>query len=409
MRKIVIFPVVFILGQLLLSCSAGYGDAEPGQQMNADRTVLIYMAADNSLASNARRNLDEMRRGDIPYYFSEGSGNVLLVYADISGEKPRLMRLSKDRFGTVNTETLVEYEDHNSCSDSVMRSVLSYAAALFPAQENGLVLWSHGTGWLPAGYYSNPVDGNGNALQALSVDKDPYAGYVKSFGADGTFEMDIKTLAETLPVHYSYILFDACLMGGVEVAYELKDHCDYIVASAAEILAGGFPYEKIIPMLFEGRNGLESACWEFYQRYAEDGATVALIETSKLNALAESCLDIFLSGGRVAIRSLDMDSLQGYFRMDRHWFYDLGDLMSRISPADTAEGQTRNLYDVFEKALGDAVICKWSTDEFVLGGYPQFSIKKFSGLSTYVPNPENPVLDEYYKTLAWNKAVMMVE
>ncbi len=409
MRKIRIYMRVLLLLTTVAavsSCQAlMYEDAE----MAPDTTVLVYMAADNNLAGNAERDIKEMMKGDIPYYFDEGSGNVLLVYADIAGDVPRLMRLSKDRFGTVSVEILKEYEPQNSCSDSVMRSVLSYAAGLFPAENNGLVLWSHGTGWLPAGYYSNPYSAGADGMSVpMYSEADPYAGYVKSFGADNGYEMDIRDLAEALPLRYSFILIDACLMGGVEVAYELKDKCDYFIGSAAEILADGFPYDRVTGHLFGGRSGLVEACRQFYDYYKDDGATIAMVDTRALGGLAEACLDIFLAG-RVAIHSLDMDSLQGYYRMDRHWFYDLDDFVSRIAPRDTAEGQSRSMYDVFNDALSSAVVYKCATEDFVLGGVSQFPIKTFSGLSTYVPNPENSVLDEYYRTLAWNKAVMMVE
>lgn len=397
--KIIEFSVLAVsFLSMAVSCqvmSDGYGD------MNVGSTVLIYMAADNNLSYNAKRDIEEMKKGNLPYYFDEGTGNVLLVYADISGETPKLMRLSRDRFGTANTEVLMEYEDRNSCSDSVMRSVLEYAAGLFPSDNNGLVLWSHGTGWLPESYYSQPYYAGADGAPVFRpAAQDPYAGYVKSFGSEDGVEMDIRSLADALPVHYSFILFDACLMGGVEVAYELKDKCDYFIGSAAEILADGFPYDKVISDFFDGRQGLENACRKYYEHYKDNGATVSMVDTRRLNALAESCLDIFLAG-RAAIGSLDMDSVQGYFRMDRHWFYDLGDFVSRIASEEN--------YRVFSEAMDNAVICKWHTEMFVIGGVPQFPIKTFSGLSTYIPNPENSVLDEYYRTLDWNKAVRMVE
>ena len=128
-------------GELLLDSDNG------GVDMAVNRTVLVYMAADNNLALYARKNIEDMKQGEVPSYFDEGSGDVLLVYADIDGEEPRLMRLSKDRFGVVTEETLRVYEEWNSCTDSVMSAVLSDAATLFPSQESGLVLWSHGTIW----------------------------------------------------------------------------------------------------------------------------------------------------------------------------------------------------------------------------------------------------------------------
>lgn len=372
-------------------------------EMNIGRTLLIYIAADNNLAANAENNIHDIMAGDVPYYFNEGGGDVLLVYADIRGEKPRLMRISKDAYGAVNQEILMEYEDQNSLSDSVMRSVLSYAAELFPSSEHSLVLWSHGTGWLPEGYYGNPYSAQAGQAVPLSVDEDPFAVYVKSFGADGSHEMDIKSLAGALPVHYRYILFDACLMGGVEVVYELRNSCDYMVVSAAEVLAAGFPYKEVVGDMIDGSlSSLKSMCDKYYDHYIDDGATVAVVDTRSLGNLAISCREILRNGGRDSIPGLDMDSLQVYFRNGRHWFYDLEDFMSRIAPDDV-------YFRTFQEALEGAVVYRRATDAFVLGGYEQFPIKTFSGLSTYVPNPENSVLDEYYRTLAWNKAVMMVE
>ena len=401
--------IAMLLPVVLSVCSCSnmlFEDGLKNGDMNVGRTVLVYMAADNNLAPYARKNIEDMKQGEVPDYFDDGSGNVLLVYADITGEEPKLIRLSRDRFGTVTEETLRVYDDQNSCSDSVMSAVLSDAATLFPSQESGLVLWSHGTGWLPEGYYSDPVYSSPDGAAAVPYHiEDPYAHLVKSFGTDDGAEMDIRDLAGALPGHYSFILMDACLMGGVEVAYELRNKCDYFIGSAAEILA----------------KGLRNACRLYREHYEDDGATIALVSTRSLGALADACRDVFASE-RDFIRELDMDSVQGYFRMNRHWFYDLGDFVEQLTetdssvvgkdsvPVDDAVAERRErMYKVFRDALDEAVVYKDNTDEFVLGGYSQFSIKKFSGLSTYIPNPENPILDEYYRTLAWNKAVMMVE
>ena len=417
--------IAMLLPVVLSVCSCSnmlFEDGLKNGDMNVGRTVLVYMAADNNLAPYARKNIEDMKQGEVPDYFDDGSGNVLLVYADITGEEPKLIRLSRDRFGTVTEETLRVYDDQNSCSDSVMSAVLSDAATLFPSQESGLVLWSHGTGWLPEGYYSDPVYSSPDGAAAVPYHiEDPYAHLVKSFGTDDGAEMDIRDLAGALPGHYSFILMDACLMGGVEVAYELRNKCDYFIGSAAEILANGFPYREVVGEIFRGEEGLRNACRLYREHYEDDGATIALVSTRSLGALADACRDVFASE-RDFIRELDMDSVQGYFRMNRHWFYDLGDFVEQLTetdssvvgkdsvPVDDAVAERRErMYKVFRDALDEAVVYKDNTDEFVLGGYSQFSIKKFSGLSTYIPNPENPILDEYYRTLAWNKAVMMVE
>ena len=59
--------------------------------------------------------------------------------------------------------------------------------------------------------------------------------------------MDIPELADALQgLELDNLLFDACYMGSVEVAAEMVGVADRLVASPAEILSTGFPYQTII-------------------------------------------------------------------------------------------------------------------------------------------------------------------
>ena len=175
----VLFPVAAAVA-LTVSC-----EQVQGPEMKIGKTVLIYMAADNDLASFARKNLEDIKDGYLPEFFNEGNGDVLLVYTDIRGETPKLIRLSAGRPGEVYEEVLVEYEeDQNSMSDSVMNAVLSYAAELFPSENAGLVLWSHGTGWLPKGYYTVRYDNAADSDAGKEVAREETVYFqVTDFGA----------------------------------------------------------------------------------------------------------------------------------------------------------------------------------------------------------------------------------
>lgn len=395
---ILLLPFLFVMPS---SC-------EKWEPERAESTILVYMAARNNLARFAVNDVNEMAEGYLPDYFGKGEkGNVLMVYLDIPGEAPTLYRIYRDEYGSPNKEILKEYDSGVSSVDpEQMREVISYSENLFPSEVRGLVLWSHGTGWLPEGFYSNPssVDRNGVVVQ-MESHEDPYRDYVKSFGSEGGREMDIKDLADAIPGHYSFILFDACLMGGIEVAYQLKDKCDYFIGSAAEILAGGFPYDKVMsPLFVGGERGYRKCCEEFFSYYDNngDGATVALVRSDRLPALATAARSVF-DASRSFITSVDPQTLQGYYRNGKHWFYDLEHFISElVSPKS-------DRYEAFSKALDEAVIEKLATPEFTIASQVQFEIKRFSGLSTYVPNPENSILDSYYRELAWNKAVLMIE
>lgn len=56
-------------------------------------------------------------------------------------------------------------------------------------------------------------------------------------------------------------------MEAIEVFYELKNSVDFFIASPSEILADGFPYDKIIPRMTEEEVDLKGICSDFYNYY----------------------------------------------------------------------------------------------------------------------------------------------
>lgn len=62
--------------------------------------------------------------------------------------------------------------------------------------------------------------------------------------------MNIDDLHEALQVlpKLDFLLFDACFMESVEVAYALRDCGDYMISSPTEIPGVGAPYEDVVPL-----------------------------------------------------------------------------------------------------------------------------------------------------------------
>lgn len=153
MKKIKIFSLFVCLAMLVIACHND--DDERGVQM---RTVLVYIAGDNSLRSFATEDLAEMTEG--MQSVDDNSYN-LLVYID-TGSSPKLIRLKKDKKKNVVQEELIAtYEGRNSVDVSKMKEVINTAFSEYPAQSYGLVLWSHGEGWLAKSQNKNPLVGTG--------------------------------------------------------------------------------------------------------------------------------------------------------------------------------------------------------------------------------------------------------
>lgn len=358
------YLILFLLSVVAMACDPV--SEEPPQFVEKQKTVLVYMVANNNLSSQAVNNLESMKKGYVP------AEDNLLVYMHLPSSNPLLLRLYRNGEGAVAQDTVYRFPPQNSAQTKSLASVLNVSRTMFPAQEYGLVLWSHGTGWLPEGYYS------------------------KSFGSDAGKEMDVIEMAKALPYRMEFVVFDACLMGGIEVAYELKDSVDYVLSSPAEILSQGFPYDKIMQHIFKTPAEIEGVAREYFDFYnGQSGsyrsATVSLVKTSALDGLAAEAAKIFKEYGK-NITSVDTLSIQRYYRSGKHWFYDLGGFANALSKGNDSD---------FKKALEEAVVYKDATPYFIEIAVDK---DKYSGLSTYIPSPTaDPVLLEYYSKFKWSR------
>lgn len=419
---------------LMILLSAGCNpETHPNRDHKGDRKLLLYYGAGfNSLSSYLREDIGDLL-GNAKIPSQAYNDDVLLIYEHLAEgasykneQKSCLYRVYRNRKGEVLRETLLEFDPSESAIDpEVFKKVVSYATVNFSCDSYGMIYSSHGFGYLPEGYYTNPSKYDGSsyftskpaATMSVSLAEAPVYGErlslevmneiaTKTIGQEFTnegsvsIEMELSDFAAAFSRKFDYILLDACLMGGVEVAYELRNAARYIGFSQTEIMAEGLPYDVILDYLFaDGKADPEGVCKLYIKRYKEGAqpwATFSLINTDPLDMLASVCRDIF-SAHRTELMRIDASKVQGYFRYNRHFFYDLADMMSQL-PLTSEEKA------LFESTLGKVVIYKDATDYFMT-----FSIKNHCGLSCMLPSNSTSYLNRYYKTTAWNKAVSVIE
>ncbi len=372
MGKFIKYIFMAVLAFVALAC-------EPVKEMTPEfevkgKTVLVYMVGNNNLSSDAANNLDGIMNGYVP------EDDNLLVYYHTEKQSPVLLQIHKGEDGRTLQDTVYRFPVRNSSTAESLKSAMQVTGTMFPAQEYGLFLWSHGTGWLPQGHYNS-----------------------KSFGSEEGLEIEIQDLVNAFPYKLSFVVFDACLMGGIEVAYQMKDSVDYVISSPAEVLANGFPYKDIMKHIYKTPTDIEAVAREYFDFYnGQPGqmrsATISLVKTKELEKVAQAAKTVF-DNYRDSIKNLSFSSVQQYYRYGKHWFFDFGDFMVQLAGAEQAA-------PVLE-ALENAVVYKAATPYFL-----EIPIEagKYSGLSTYIPiEPADETLAAYYKTLEWNKAVGMIE
>ena len=376
------FAAIFLTCLVALSSCVKLDTPRP---QSFSRTVLLYLACDgNGLQWYAEGDLANLVRGYLP--IRTDKDEALLVFYDDGSENPALHRYYVTSEGLVYKELVKLYDNgFNSADTDNLKRVLDDVEYFYPSERRGLILWSHGTGWLPPGYYANPKEGR-------SVSK--------SFAQEAGCEMDIRDLADVLTRHYEFILFDSCLMATVEVAYQLREKTDYLIASCAEILVDGFPYSAIGQDFFYDHTGkgpaaLQDICKQYYDFYnAQTGAnrtaTVSLIDCSKLDELAAVSRKIF-AAHKADMPLVNPSAVQHYYTGNKHWFYDLTDYVKQFA--------TESELSEFKAAMDRCVLSKYAT-EWILG---VVQVRTHSGLSTYIPIENATYLNSYYKTLDWTQ------
>ncbi|MDR1595004.1 MAG: hypothetical protein LBS43_11065 [Prevotellaceae bacterium] len=355
------FYVRILWISIIFTVFASCNKDEVPEPVRIERTVIVYMAADNDLWDVALVDLEEMKQG-----YNE-TGVNLIVLMDVADETPCLLRITEDGEQTVKT-----YSEFNSADPANMNRLLGEIIEMYPSDSYGLILWSHGKSWLPAGVET------------------------KSFVMDGNRQMNIPDLAEALPVRFDFILFDACLMGAVEVAYELRNKTDYIIASSAETIDSGFPYDLVIPALVSSTPDLRKAAESFFDYYQEQSgafrsATISLINTKELDNLARVTNQL-ISEQTFDIASFDRTSVQRLDVYEEQYTFDFLDFITKAFP----EADKRPLIEQLEKTA----LYKAHTAEFI----EMYEINTYCGLSCYIPHIGRNDLTDYYKQLGWYQA-----
>ena len=377
---------------LLLATLAACSDKEPGYDppATADRTLLLYMPG-QSLFTYYKNNIQGIHTAVTDRAL--GNGRMLVCWQPEKQTSAVMLEIYYDRNKrSSQTKTLKTYDDFNAGDPAKVRQLLADAAQLAPARSYGLIIGCHGKAWVPASSGAIPRSLSLNTAEDDVWKRVPGAKMTRSFGDLG-YELDITELAaalEALSFRFDYLIFDDCFMANIETLYDLRHALDYIVASPCEVMGDGFPYERIIPHLFEANgvlSGLEKSCWEFWNLYEnewqntvgqEQSGCISLAVTSELDALAAEMRRVTESSKK----EFDIDELQYYKGGKTKLFYDLEHYVT-LSCGDL--GVVDDFKAQMERAFPSS--CRHHTASFYSDfGGGNHSVNYYSGVSVSEPS-----------------------
>lgn len=389
MNKLITLLLSIASVMMLNSCRH---TSEPEEDTHTQRTVLLYAIASNNLSSDLL--YDEQEMLDAAKKIKNlGKGVRFLIYsvASKSATEATLKELIPTPNGNVDFKTLKSYDRETFSTDPArMREVISDASELAGADKYGLILWSHGTGWLP-----DFSDHKTESPQKRSFGMDKYG--------TQTDYCDILELEEAIPDRmFDYIWFDLCYMMGIEVCYQLRDKCDWIAGYPTEDWSTGMNYDSTLPMLLAPDPDLIGAAKSFFDHYNDRGmaATVTLARTSGLDELAEAAAAVY-SAGRRPSSSIGM---QNYSRLkgNGQQLYDFGQYTDRyLDGMDSTESEL--LKERFDEALRNVVVYGACTAKD-FNNQPNFNPDNYSGFSCHFAGTSGLMEEAYYRELAWSEA-----
>lgn len=395
------FLWMLMCGVLLCSC-------EIPVDQPLDKTLILYMAAENSLSDYALKDLNEIEQvaGLVP------KNCHVVAYVDRAGLPASVYTFShKEGKKLVYTYP----EPINSCDSTQMRNILHRIVNEYPAREYALALWSHGSGWLPNLSSTNPAAAPQRVVSSFGIDNQE-----NSSTSNRGSQLSLQGLASvlsSLPA-MSWVFFDACFMQSVEVAYELRQHTNYVIGSPAEIPGDGAPYDKLIPIAlkadwsdFESIKKIPVAYYEHYEN--ADGLVISVVDTKALPALASAWKECLAAYGEDnALPNLSAaqhyTTYVAFSNSGRPDFYDMQSVARLLHSDD--DGRYAHMEGYLNWAIPYHAATKTWTTAYDYSIHQMIDAAHSCCASMFFPQSEYLYSSTYeaqlayYRTLQWYKA-----
>lgn len=259
-------------------------NVQPFQTTTSKWTVLVYINAANDLDQFSDLNVNQMERAasnDVRFVVQWKRVQALGFGAPWTATRRYLVKPDSDNGNAwvdVKSDLVQDMGTNVDMGDkATLNQFISWGQTFYPADRYIVVVWNHGAGWRDNDQTPAPTRG-------VSFD-DEFGTYIK------TSELSQALAA---PTKLEIVSWDSSLMQMLEVAYEIKDQCNYVVGSEESPPGAGLPYDRIFTPLKNNPNQTtESFLPQFgigmLAEYGETGnITQSSIRTSNLPALASA-------------------------------------------------------------------------------------------------------------------------
>ena len=372
-----------ILAALLVLLS-GSAMVDAQERSPDDWLFMVYLDGDNNLERFGVYDLNEMESG---LAMNPEANVAVLVLFDggtgrhIGHEGAKIYLVEPDTSEQVKSRVVADLGEINMGDPATLRDFVDYGVSEYPAYNQPLVLWNHGSGW-----------------KALEEERTDVTKDVCFDDTDGD-SLTTEELSAIMPdLAYScdgieLLGFDACLMQMFGIGYEFYEGVGVIAASEETEPGDGWNYEGLIGALAlnsgmvpeELGNAIVESYASFYSGWNE--ITISAINAQSLPYVAEALYEFSmvltdaLGTEREAIVSA-RETTQSYAYADYIDLYDFAEKVLQASGNDVVRGTAHNLME----AIDGCVISEYSSSDITAHGISIWFDEKY---------PDAYLLDRY--------------
>lgn len=373
--------------------------------------LLLYMAGDNSLATQIADNIEDIAAAGLP------SGTQILIQADfpIDGVKRMMIRDKK-------VVELAAVGHLDSSSGAVIADFVAWSRRAFPARRYALVISSHSDAW----------KSDSSLRTSLIVDDS-----AETFGNPIEIAAWLEGANTSFDGYYralDLLVFDACNMGCIEIAWQFRKCADFTAFSQAFVPAQGLPYGKIVSAVaaagaekLAGQELGTLICNEYRSRYIDatvkTPATISLLKNAGFDVFMPKLTEYFtrihseiglygivLGNLRDSLEFVNEEGAKKYVvqAFERAEYRDLKDLVSK---ARNAMPSVANTTDQLLAVFNQLIVVNHTSSWF----FPQASgisitfPDKASYLSDYIgSSPSSYFFLDFCQTTLWDEILTAV-
>lgn len=409
MKKILGLLIIVITMISAVGCS----EAEDIESINK-QTVFVYMpwtGSGSNLYKYFTTNLDSIYSA-IKTKGGLGSSR-LMVFLSESASQSSLFEVTYDG-KAIQKQTLKEYSGNNYTTTEGLTQLLNDVKGYAYGLNYAMIIGSHGVGWTfkedwtnypyRAKQFDGPINETSTPYEYYKHGEmtDAHTRFFGSLSDMKQFSMNVPTLADAIKaagMKMQYIYFDDCYMANVEVAYDLREVTNYLVASTCEMLATGTPFAsswKYLASPTPNYASMVSTFVDFYNKSDYPYATLSAIDCRNMDQVAMMMKEI---NSQYKFDETLLDDLQSMDGFEQPIFYDMRSYLDHLCP-------NTNAYKQFLSVLDKTVPNKNHTEKYYsyIYGFPQtFTIETFSGITISDPSL-NEVAMRGKENTSWWKA-----